>query len=119
MKQQISFAQRLKGQSQRNPVETLEVLTHRIPFYFQGLAALTGQRRQRENLACWSRWEECYYREEFGPGTPGRPVRQEKTLKDWLVWADLDLMAGEADMFIGLILEPMYSLEECRRATEQ
>ena len=119
MTSQIPLADRLRKQEQEKPFESLPVLSRRLPLYFQGVAALTGQRCQRENIACWQRWEEGYYQENFSPGKPDAPVRQEQPLAFWFAWACIDLIQdGDAEMFTRLILEPMYWLSECRKAQE-
>lgn len=111
MKQKIPLAQRPQALEQRRPANTLSVMSRRLPFYFQGIAALTRKRCHRENLRCWQAWEERFCRDSSDRG------QQEWALAYWLYWACTDLLQdGDAEVFFYLILEPMYQLEECRRA---
>lgn len=116
MVKQIPLAERVSGQAAGDQLAGLSILSQRLPCYFQGVAALTGLRRHRENLEVWQDWEERYYEDNFGPDKPGAPVRQEQSFSFWLRWAVLDLIDGDADMLINLILEPMYSIAESRCA---
>lgn len=111
----LPLSERLKGTSGRGGAAGLEVFYRRIPFYWQGVAALTGTRFQRENLSCLKRWEETYYQErEAGEKRARR--RKGRKYQDfffWMIWGGLDLVQGnDPEMLTRLLLEPMYWMEE-------
>lgn len=112
--QQIPFAKRVRETAQKEnerDVKDLEVLSQRLPAFFQGVAALTGLRSQRENIECWSRWEEKLYEEQYGFGVMNKG--ESKNFHCWLFWGGLDLTEGEdAELFTHILLEPMYFLEQ-------
>ena len=107
--------QKLGGPDGSLHVVSLEVLSRRIPLFFQGIAALTRMRCHRENLSCWLRWEAMekeYYSKRVGHGQPCK----EKNLLYWLCWGGIDLTkADDEEFFANLLLEPMYWLEECAK----
>lgn len=111
----IPLAERIQGLGGPDSppqVESLEAMSRRIPFFFQGVAALTGMRCHRENLACWSRWERM---EEERSGKPS----EETGFLCWLAGGGRDLaMADDGEFFANLLLEPMHWLEECAKAQE-
>ena len=90
-------------------VESLEVLSQGLPFFFQGVAALTGMRCYRENMDYWSRWE--MMEEKYCPG--------KKDFSYWLDGGGWDQAIENNEEFLtNLLLEPMYWLEECAKTQE-
>lgn len=109
--QQVSFAERVREQARQGGVENLAVLSQRIPLFFQGVAALTGIRSQRENLECWSRWEKTLYQKQYASGTMHEG--EYRCFHNWLFWSGMDLTEDDdAEFFIYMLLEPMYWIEE-------
>ena len=105
----VPLAVRLKNQiEQEDNLTGLDVLCQRLPFFFQGVAALTGMRCQRENLERWSHWEEA--------GLVDLDAHKRHIKKSFhyvLILAGLYLTEdNDAEPLTYLLLEPMYWLEE-------
>lgn len=102
MNELTPFSERLKEKANKGGVDSLDVLAQRLPFFSRGVAALTGMRCHRENLECWSRWDQ-----ESGRLNSIRP------LHFWLALGCNDLKnENDPELFGRLLLEPMYWLEE-------
>ena len=107
-RQAAAFDERVRGQAAQGGADPLDILSMPCPVFFQGMAALTGLRCQRENLECSLRWHEELKRE----------ANQKKTTAS-LVFGIL-MLWGASDLYVyknpaGLfhfLLEPMYWLEK-------
>ena len=107
VKKPVSLADRLDAADAQDEAAALDLLYRPPAFFFQGIAALTGMRCQRENLECWSRRGDEYYEDIFGP------CREEKNFRRWLFGAGYGLVyLSSAAVLARLLLEPMYWLEK-------
>ena len=108
MKKTIPLAERLREQNERDKLNSLDVLCQRLPFFFQGVALLTDTRGQRENLACWSRWEDAGFSD-----VRKQDRHKKRSFHYALVLAGIYLVEdNDPEPLTHLLLEPMYWLEE-------
>ena len=116
--QSLPFEERMKDQAIQEGTEPLDILSLPIPAFFQGMAALTGLRCLRENMASCLRWYEMILREKR---RRDQASGASSALPDFCTWLTLgvnNLFAyEEAAGLYRFLLEPMYQLEEsvCHR----
>lgn len=116
-RQAAAFDERVRGQASQSGADPLYILSLPCPVFFQGVAALTGLRCQRENLECSLRWYEELLQMQRESNQRNPAVIPG--FGTWMLWGANDLYVyKKPEALFNLLLEPMYWLEKTMDSQE-